>query len=86
VTESAPAVADHLDVHEVDDGLVVYDARTDRVHYLNATAALVFSLCDGQRTPAELAALVATAWHLDRSPLDEVRDCIARLRVEAVLR
>ena len=34
---SHPARAEHLDVHDVENGLVVYDTNTDRVHYLNAT-------------------------------------------------
>ena len=70
----------------VDDGLVVYDATTDRVHYLNATASLVLSLCDGRRTPEQLAALVGAAWRLADPPRAEVNGCIARLRSEAVIR
>ena len=45
-------------MHEVDDGFVVFDASTDRVHYLNPTATVVFSLCDGTRTTEEVAELV----------------------------
>ena len=75
-----------FDIHEVDDGLVVYDATTDRVHYLNATASLVLSLCDGRRTPEQLAALVGAAWRLADPPRAEVNGCIARLRSEAVIR
>jgi len=86
VTDEAPRVADGLDVHEVDDGLVVYDATNDRVHYLNPTASLVLSLCDGIRSGDEVAALVGAAWGLDEPPVDEVRSCIETLRHEAVLR
>jgi len=41
-----PSVIDGLDVNEVKDGLIVYDPSRDRVHYLNATAGVVFTLCD----------------------------------------
>ena len=75
-----------LDVHEVEDGLVVYDPATDRVHYLNPTASVVLSFCDGTRTEAELADLVRAAWSLDVPPTGEVRTCLAQLRSEGVLR
>jgi Coenzyme PQQ synthesis protein D (PqqD) len=86
VSNERPEPAPGLDVHEVDDGLVVYNADTDRVHYLNATATVVFSLADGQRTDADLAELVRAAWRLDRAPLDDVRACVDQLRDEGVLR
>jgi hypothetical protein len=41
-----PGVVDEV----VDDRLVVYDPRADRVHVLNLAAAAVFDLCDG-KTP-----------------------------------
>ncbi len=81
-----PEPASGIDVHEVEDGFVVFDASTDRVHYLNPTATVVFSLCDGSRTPAEIAALVQSAWELDGPPIDEVDACLAQLRDEGVLR
>ena len=80
-----PAPADGLDVHEVEDGFVVFDASTDRVHYLNPTATVVFSLCDGTRSPEEVAALVQSAWELESPPVDDVVACIAQLRSEGVL-
>jgi hypothetical protein len=35
-----PRTIDGLEINEVRDGLIVYDATRDRVHYLNATASL----------------------------------------------
>ncbi|MFN8027996.1 MAG: PqqD family peptide modification chaperone [Acidimicrobiia bacterium] len=61
-TSDAPKPVEGLDVHEVDDGLVVYDGAKDRVHYLNASAALVFTLCDGTRSVADIDALVREVW------------------------
>lgn len=80
-----PAPANGLDVHEVEDGLVVFDASSDRVHHLNPTATVVFSLCDGIRSTGEIAELVQSAWELDAPPLDDVTTCIAQLRDEGVL-
>ena len=81
-----PEPANGIDVHEVEDGFVVFDATTDRVHYLNPTATIVFSLCDGTRTSAQVAELVRAAWDLDAAPIDDVDACIAQLRGEGVLR
>jgi hypothetical protein len=86
VSDERPEPVEGLDVHEVDDGLVVYHADTDRVHYLNPTAAVVLSLADGTRTTAELAELVQAAWALDAAPLADVHECVVQLRTEGVLR
>ena len=86
MSEERPEPVDGLDVHEVEDGLVVYHGDTDRVHYLNATAAVVLSLSDGTRTADELAELVQAAWELDAPPLAEVQACVIQLRAEGVLR
>ena len=80
-----PAPVSGLDVHEVEDGFVVFDASSDRVHYLNPTATVVFSLCDGTRSTDEIAELVRSAWELDVAPVDDVVACIAQLRDEGVL-
>jgi hypothetical protein len=86
VSAEQPEPASGIDVHEVEDGFVVFDASTDRVHYLNPTATVVFSLCDGTRTVKEIAELVQSAWELDAPPVDDVDTCIAQLRDEGVLR
>ena len=80
-----PARAEGLEAHEVDDGLVVYQPSTDRVHYLNATAAVVFELCTGDHTEAEIADLVAAAWDLDEPPRDEVGGCLAQFEAEGII-
>lgn len=74
-----------LDVHEVEDGLVVYDTGADRVHYLNATATLVFEMCDGTKTPDAIVELVASAWDLESPPSEQVRECLGQLRAEGVV-
>lgn len=47
-----PCVSEGVVEEVVDDQLILYDSRADRVHILNLTAAAVFDLCDG-RTPVE---------------------------------
>jgi hypothetical protein len=73
-----------LEVHTVEDGVVVFDPDTDRVHYLNPTATFVFSVADGSRTSQEIAELVREAWGLDEAPMEEVGSCIEQLRHEGV--
>jgi len=85
VTQPSPQRVEGLEAHEVDDGLVVYQASTDRVHYLNPTASLVFELCTGAHSEEEIAALVGAAWDLPEPPLEAVAQCLAQLRSEGVV-
>ena len=83
--EVRPQRADGLEVHEVEDGLVVYQSATDRVHYLNATAAVVFELCTGDNSERDIETLVADAWDLPAPPHDEVQECLEQLRAEGLV-
>jgi Coenzyme PQQ synthesis protein D (PqqD) len=85
VASETPAVGDGLEVNETKDGLIVYEPDRDRVHYLNATAAVVFTLCDGTRDAAAIADAVGKAFDLDHSPLADVNDCLSQLRDEGLL-
>jgi hypothetical protein len=80
-----PRRADGLETHEVEDGLVVYQAATERVHYLNPTASLVFELCTGEHTEEEIGTLVGEAWDLPEPPHEAVAQCLAQLRAEGVV-
>jgi hypothetical protein len=81
-----PSPVDGLDVTEVKDGLIVYDPDEDRVHYLNATAAIVFTLCDGTKDRVGIAEVIAKAYGLEQPPLEEVATCLAQLADEGLLR
>jgi PqqD family protein of HPr-rel-A system len=74
-----------LEIREVPDGYVVYDAQDGKLHYLNATAALLLEACDGNTTARELCGLLAEAFGLDAAPMEEVEDCLARLLAEGLL-
>jgi hypothetical protein len=86
MSETAAAQAGDLDVHEVEDGLVIYDLANDRVHYLNETASLVFALCTGEHSDARIVELIGLAWELPQPPDAEVRACLAQLRDEGLIR
>jgi hypothetical protein len=68
-----------LDQSEVMDGYVIYDAPNDRVHFLNATGAILLELCDGTRTEADMAEFLATSFGLPEQPLEPVRECLSAL-------
>jgi coenzyme PQQ synthesis protein D (PqqD) len=62
IAATKPKARDDLAVLECENEAVVYDPRNDRVHQLNASAALVFGLCDGTATVKETAAELAEAF------------------------
>ena len=84
-SRSRPMRANALEVHHVESGAVIYQARPERVHHLNNTAAVVFELCDGQHTVGEIAAQFATVFNLDHAPTDLVERCVAELRSKDIL-
>jgi len=49
----------HLFVEEIDRELLVYDEERHRTHRLNESAALVWRLCDGDRSVDEITRMVA---------------------------
>jgi hypothetical protein len=90
--EEQTAIADHprkkegLEVHPVGDQFVIYETGTDRIHYLNPTAALVLEFCDGDHSPAEIAALVQEAYGLADAPCEEVGSCLGSLKETGIVR
>jgi len=82
---SGPRARDDLDVNEVPDGLIIYDGETDRVHYLNHTAALIFCLCTGDNSEAAIAEQVGESFSLDHLPTPETANCLADFHREGLL-
>jgi hypothetical protein len=80
------AAVDGLHVDEVKDGLVVFDPTRDRVHYLNGTAAIVFTLCNGARDREGIADAVDTVLGPDAVSRNEVEACLQQLQHEAIIR
>ena len=77
-----------LEINEVADGLVVYDPGRETVHYLNNTAAALFTLCDGQRDEAAIAGQYRNLFGArdEAGPRDCLDDLVRRgiLTVEGV--
>jgi len=77
---------DGLDVHEADDGLVVFNAATDSVHHLNHTAGVIFELCANPVSLQQLVGLVGDLYALaDQPPADAVESGLRQLVDEGVV-
>lgn len=61
-----------LEVTEVPDGFVIYDEPNEKVHYLNPTAAVIYSLCDGKMPVSGVRSFIREAYDLEEEvDLDE---------------
>ena len=69
-----------LIVEELLDEVLVYDLEREKAHCLNRTAALVWNLCDGQTTVADMC--VKLHDELD-APLDEQKVWLALSQLDA---
>jgi hypothetical protein len=81
-----PTQTDALEINEAEDGLVVFDPSRDAVHHQNASASLVFELCDGTRDPDAIAVLVGEAFGLAEPPRDETRAGLEDLAERGLIR
>jgi hypothetical protein len=81
-----PSAVEGLEVTAIEDGLVVYDPERDRVHYLNASAAVVFTFCDGARDRQSVVEATTRLIGPDTISDHDVEACIAQLEDERVLR
>jgi hypothetical protein len=80
-----PARAAGLEVLEVADGLMVYQADPECVHHLNNTASIVFELCDGENTVPEISEQLAAVFGLDGVPAGTAEECIADLWSKSII-
>ena len=65
-----PQVRDDVVFRKTGDDWLVYDPVTDDLHVLNLAAALVWSLCTGERTPDAIRDEVRDAFGLEETPHD----------------
>ena len=64
------------EVSEMPDGLVIYQADQEQVHYLNPTASLIYNLCADDLTAAAIAVELQAAFDLSERPSAEVLACL----------
>jgi len=80
-----PRQSEGIEVNETADGYVVYDSASDRVHYLNHTAAIVLELCTGEHDEPGIAALLQRVYDLPEPPEVEIAECLAILKDEGLV-
>jgi hypothetical protein len=80
-----PVPAPGLEIDERPGGLIVRAPSPSRAHELNNTASIVLTLCDGERTVADVAEALAASFALATPPLAEVSACVDGLRRAGVL-
>ena len=81
-----PQRIEGLEITSVDDGFLIYQPEKDRVHYLNHTAVLILELCNGLRSPAEIAELIQKTYDLPDAPTMEVDEVLEKMREEGLAR
>jgi hypothetical protein len=74
-----------LDVHEAEDGLVVFNPATDSVHHLNHTAGVIFELCSEPVSLDKLSKAVAELYELEQAPIEEIVTGLNQLVEEGVV-
>ena len=83
--DERPRAREGLSTELVDGEAIVQDAGRGQVTYLNASAAVVWQLCDGQRTEAEIVALLAAAMPEATGIAADVAEAIAGFRRAGLL-
>jgi hypothetical protein len=65
---------------EIDGEAVIYDRTGTQATYLNETAAIIWQLCDGVRTEAEIIAMLSEAYpEAGDALVDDVRHAIGAM-------
>jgi hypothetical protein len=80
-----PRIADNIEINQVEDGYVIYQADRDRVHYLNKSAVVVLESCTGKNTREEIERILQEAFDLPEVPKKEVAECLDSLYKEGLI-
>jgi hypothetical protein len=68
------------------DDLLVHRTGSEEVHALNATAALLWEMCDGTHEPSTIAQALAERYGVEAGKArSDVDACLKRLQVKRLL-
>jgi len=67
-------------IETLDDEILLYNPAQTRVIALNASASLVWQLCDGTRSRSEIVALISEAYPEADAVAADVDELLATLR------
>jgi len=84
--DAFPQRREELEINPVDDGYVVYDPVSEKVHYLNPTAAVILEFCTGRNSMQDITRLVQQAYELGEAPESEVNALLLQMRDEGFFR
>jgi len=71
---------------EMQAEILLYDSKQDSTHLLNPTAAAIWEMCDGTRTPEEIAKEILQVLPADRKTvLADVKRIISEFSEEDLL-
>lgn len=81
-----PQARDDVLFRQVDDEWVVFDPTANELHVLNLPAAIIWSHCSGESTPAQIAEALREAYGIEaeRARAD-VEDALKRFRDAGLL-
>jgi hypothetical protein len=82
---AVPRPAADVEMEVVEGELLLYHPRQTRAVYLNATAALVWGLCDGSRSLGEIVRVIGESYPDASSLTDDVLSTVEQLRESGVL-
>lgn len=71
--------AEGYDVIEVEDGFVINDGTREQVHFMNATGAIVYELCDGRTSVENIVQFIDQTFSLKASSSSDVSACLNAL-------
>lgn len=83
--DERPVRRTDVEVVDVGDEQLIWDPNTDRVHRLDAVAALIWPFLDGTATLGELAADVADVWGISAEQAQEALSSMIDLLESAFL-
>jgi putative component of toxin-antitoxin plasmid stabilization module len=80
-----PKRVNGLDISAAEEGCIISRAGSDRIYFVNPTAALILELCTGESSVEQIADLVKQAYHLAQAPVEDTREALKQLEAEGLL-
>jgi Coenzyme PQQ synthesis protein D (PqqD) len=80
-----PKRVSNLDITAAEEGCIISRAGSDRISFVNRTAALILEFCTGESSVEQIADLVKQAYNLPQAPVDDTREALKQLDAEGLL-
>ncbi|GJQ60346.1 MAG: PqqD family protein [Candidatus Scalindua sp. AMX11] len=85
--EFKPIAKEGVDLEELEDGCVLYDTQKDEVHSLNATAAFIWTCCDGEHSVEEITTIVEKCFNSEcKTVLKDVIEIVNTFSEKSLLK